>query len=59
MELIDNVVYRRNKNFINPIVNKYPIDKVILYGSYARGNANESSDVDLAIDSAGKFIHTL
>jgi len=47
------------KNFINPIVNKYPIDKVILFGSYARGNANESSDVDLAIDSAGKFIHTL
>ena len=43
------------KNFIYPIVNKYPIDKVILFGSYARGNANESSDVDLAIDSAGKL----
>ena len=43
------------KEYVNPIARKYPIDKVILFGSYARGNANESSDVDLAIDSAGKL----
>ena len=28
-------------------VNKYPIKSVSLFGSYADGNANEDSDVDL------------
>ena len=27
------------------------IDKIILFGSYARGNANEYSDIDIAVIS--------
>lgn len=36
--------------------NHIPIDKVILFGSYARGLADEASDIDLAVlsESFGK-----
>lgn len=30
--------------------NKYPIKSVSLFGSYADGNANEDSDVDLLVE---------
>lgn len=33
-----------------PITLKYPINKIILFGSYAKDNADALSDVDLAID---------
>ena len=35
---------------VRPIAEKYNIDKVYLFGSYARGEATEESDVDLRID---------
>lgn len=35
---------------VRPIAEKYNIDKVYLFGSYARGEATEASDVDLRID---------
>ena len=35
---------------VRPIAEKYNIDKVYLFGSYARGEATEKSDVDLRID---------
>ena len=35
---------------IAPICKKYPIQKAYLFGSYARGNATEKSDVDLRIE---------
>ena len=43
------------KAYITPVVEKYPIEKVILYGSYARGEASETSDVDLVVESGGKM----
>jgi len=30
----------------------YPIQKVVLFGSYAKGNPHENSDIDLAIWSS-------
>jgi predicted nucleotidyltransferase len=41
------------KSYIIPIVEKYPIVKIILYGSYARGDASDTSDIDLIVDSQG------
>ena len=38
------------KSIINPIARKYGIAKVYLFGSVARGDANENSDIDLRID---------
>lgn len=35
------------KKSITPIMNKYGIFDIYLFGSYARGEANESSDVDI------------
>ena len=43
------------KSYITPVVEKYPIEKVILFGSYARGDAKETSDVDLVVESGGKM----
>ena len=39
------------KERIAPICKKYPIRKAYLFGSYARGEATENSDVDLLVDS--------
>jgi len=43
------------KSYIIPIVEKYPIEKVILYGSYARGDATDTSDIDLVVESRGRL----
>ena len=39
------------KNIITPLVLPCPINRVILFGSYARGEAGNGSDIDLIIDS--------
>jgi hypothetical protein len=38
-----------------PILRKYPVNKAILFGSYAKGNAMEGSDIDLYVDTNGKL----
>jgi predicted nucleotidyltransferase len=44
------------KTKIKPIAEKYDIPAVYLFGSYARGEANDGSDVDLAFDYTGSKI---
>lgn len=39
------------RNLITPVALKHGIEKVYLFGSYARGSATASSDIDLCIDS--------
>jgi len=43
------------KSIITPLVEDHPIRRVILFGSYARGDETENSDVDLIIDSEGQL----
>ena len=43
---IDNI-----RSIVVPIAKKYGVARVYLFGSVARGEANENSDVDLRIDS--------
>ena len=38
------------KTKVNPIGAVYGVKSISLFGSYARGNANDDSDVDLYIE---------
>lgn len=38
------------KKIVKPLAKAYGINKVSLFGSYARGEANEKSDIDLYIE---------
>ena len=50
-------VYTANeiKEKLEPIFKAAPIEKAILFGSYAKGLQTPSSDVDIVIDSRGKI----
>ena len=41
---------------ITPIAQKYKLAAVYLFGSYARGDANENSDIDLLVDLSGSTV---
>lgn len=36
---------------VRPVAKKYELKSVYLFGSYARGDANDDSDVDLLVDA--------
>ncbi len=38
------------KNIVVPIANSYGVKRLYLFGSYAKGTANEKSDVDLLVE---------
>ena len=38
------------KKTITPIARSYGVKRIYLFGSYAKGNANENSDIDLLIE---------
>ena len=37
------------------MIERYPIERVILFGSYARGDASDASDIDLVVESRGRL----
>ena len=39
------------KNKLSPVFLLYNVKSAVLFGSYAKGYANESSDIDLLVDS--------
>ena len=41
------------KRIVAPIARKYDVTRVFLFGSYARGEANSTSDIDFIIDKGG------
>jgi len=43
------------KEKLFPIFNILPVEKAVLFGSYASGNPTSLSDVDILIDSNGKL----
>ena len=43
------------KNKLSPVFAANPVDKAVLFGSYAKGNPTPASDVDILIDSNGKI----
>ena len=35
---------------VEPIARKYGVERVYIFGSYARGDVTENSDIDLSVD---------
>ena len=47
------------ESIIRPIAEKFGLKAVYLFGSYARDEATEDSDIDLLVDTAGTQIRSL
>ena len=47
------------KRKITPIAARYNLSAVYLFGSYARNEATEESDVDILIDGQGSVVKSL
>ena len=47
------------RSIIAPIAKKYRLPAVYLFGSYARGNATEKSDIDILVDTTGTDLKSL
>ncbi len=47
------------KNLVKPIAEKYKVNEIYLFGSYARGEANESSDLDFLVFGGESFKLTM
>ena len=43
------------KKKLYPVFSTIPVERAILFGSYAKGNPTQLSDVDIFIDSKGKI----
>ncbi len=52
-------IYKINEliKILQPIFEANNIYKAILFGSYARGEANANSDIDIVIDSKGELLN--
>jgi len=46
-------------NLIKPIVRKYVVKEIYLFGSYARGDADEDSDLDFMVFGGENFKLTM
>ena len=47
----------RIKRLITPVAKKHKLRSVYVFGSYARNEADENSDIDILIDREGSEIH--
>ena len=47
------------KKRILPVIEKYDIPAMYLFGSYARGEATEESDLDFLVDTTGTGLTSL
>ena len=47
------------KTIVSRLARQYGAERIYLFGSYARGTATESSDVDLLVDTTGTSLTSL
>lgn len=47
------------KERVFPVIQKYSIPAMYLFGSYARGEATEESDLDFLVDTTGTSLTSL
>lgn len=41
------------QRIVTPIADRYNLDRIYLFGSYARGDSTPNSDIDLRVDRGG------
>lgn len=46
---------KKIKDVVAPIANKYNVESIYLFGSYARGEADENSDLDFLVFGGDNF----
>ena len=51
---IENII-----NLVKPIAEKYQVDQIYLFGSYARGEAGVDSDLDFLVYGGDRFKLTM
>jgi predicted nucleotidyltransferase len=56
---MEQTIYQINeiKSKLRHIFEAAPVYRAILFGSYAKGNATDKSDVDIVIDSKGELLN--
>ncbi len=54
MSSTDKVI-QKLKELKVPLVEKYPISKLALFGSYSRADHNANSDIDILVEIDGKI----
>ena len=54
-----NAIYTLNeiKNKLSDIFTEYNVKKAMVFGSYARGDADNSSDLDIVVDSDKRLLN--
>ena len=54
---MSNTIYtlEKIKDIVAPIANKYNVQSIYLFGSYARGEATENSDLDFLVFGGENF----
>ncbi len=57
--MADRYSIQELKDIVAPLAQKYGAQRVYLFGSYARGTAKETSDVDLLVDTTGTSLTSL
>ncbi|NJD01576.1 MAG: nucleotidyltransferase domain-containing protein [Ruminiclostridium sp.] len=56
---MEQTIYQINeiKSKLRPIFEAAPVYRAILFGSYAKGNPTDQSDIDIVIDSKGELLN--
>ena len=56
---MEQKIYQINeiKLKLRPIFEAAPVYRAILFGSYAKGNPTDQSDIDIVIDSKGELLN--
>ena len=54
-QYINNYTKDEIREKLRPLLSAIPVDKAVLFGSYAKGTQTGTSDVDIMIDSSGRI----
>lgn len=47
--MVNREISEKINKFIESVIPEYNPEKIVLYGSYAKGTNNENSDIDIAV----------